>query len=326
MLTKIEAIWQEEKRKATQKPIDTNDFRLTLVDATAKFAIYGGLDASNFVMLAIGVTSRPPQLSTNSGSLDYFRHKRGDGKWLMVLRLRQPGLEAVFGRLCQDLIDATDGVSDEPALLTLFKDRLNLWKKLFQKGGAGLLEGHEIRGLLGELLFLKMLLVKGERSASSAVTAWVGPLGANQDFVFPSSAFEVKAIRPDSEAVSIASLEQLESNVPLTLVTIELISAATGDAGVVSLNSLTTEIESMLAIDAGALDLYKVRLLEAHYVENEFYETILFTAGQMNSFEVKAGFPRLLFSTVPTGIVSSSYSISIESIKPFIIQSDNYGK
>ncbi len=111
-MTRIEELWQEAIRQAGLKPIELNGYRLTRMALNSRFDIYAGVDASCFVLLAIGIHARPPNIATESSSLDYFRQQRQDGSWLMVLRLRQNGLESVFGRLCQDLIDAANGVPD----------------------------------------------------------------------------------------------------------------------------------------------------------------------------------------------------------------------
>ena len=150
MMTKIEELWRDALQQARNKPIEANGFRLTRMAPESRFDIYAGVDSSSFVLLAIGIHARPPNIATDSSSLDYFRQQRKDGSWLMVLRLRQNGLETVFGRLCQDLADAAEGVPDEKALVVLFRERLNLWKKLFQHGGSGFLQPHEIKGLTAE--------------------------------------------------------------------------------------------------------------------------------------------------------------------------------
>lgn len=65
-------------------------------------------------------------------------------------------LEQVFGRLCQDLIDAAAKVATEAALVSLFRERLLLWKRLFRDGGSGFLQKFQIKGLIAELLALDL--------------------------------------------------------------------------------------------------------------------------------------------------------------------------
>ncbi len=314
-MTKIEVLWAESLRQIGSRPIEENGFRLTRIDPETRFDIYAGVDASPFVLLAIGIHVRPPNIAMESSSLDYFRQQRQDGSWLMVLRLRQRGLEAVFGRLCQDLVDASSNVAGEEALIALFKERLNLWKRLFQDGGNGLLQVHQIKGLIAELLVLESLIGSGKRDYLETVVGWVGPLGADQDFLFSDSAIEVKAIRLGADCVTISSLGQLDCAVPMSLVVMVLREATPEEAVAVTINSLVARIEGAIASNPEALRVFNDRLLEAFYVEHEFYDTILFEAVAQYSYSVDEAFPKISADTVSQGIVSANYAISLESIE-----------
>lgn len=317
-MTKIEALWQEAIRQARLKPIEENGYRLTRMAPDSRFDIYAGIDASSFALLAIGIHARPPNVATESSSLDYFRQQRQDGSWLMVLRLRQNGLESVFGRLCQDLVDAAEGMPDEKALVGLFRDRLNLWKKLFQHGGSGFLQPHEIKGLIAELLVLESLLCNENRDAHETVVGWAGPLGADQDFMYADRAIEVKAIGPGAESVSISSLEQLDCPVPMHLILATLRQATPGELGAVGLNGLTTRIEGLIASSPEALNVFKERLLEARYVEHDFYDTVLFEPMSRISYRVDETFPKLVSDMVPAGVIKANYALDINVIAEFM--------
>lgn len=326
MMTKIESLWIEGAQQARLRPIEENGFRLLRFDDIEKFDIYAGVDSSEFILLAIGVHSRPPNVDLESSSLDYFRQQRQDGSWLMVLRLMGRGLSTVFGPLCQDLVDASASVVGESALISLFKDRLLLWKKLFMRSGDGLLKNHEIKGLVGELLFLESLIVQDKKDSLEAVTGWVGPLAADQDFLFSEAAFEIKSVNPSAETVCIASLGQLDCLVPLVLVRMALRSCRPEDSGAVGLNSVTARIEGAIASSPEALRVFKDRMLEAGYVEHDFYDTVLFRAEAINRYRVEADFPRIVSSMVVKGVTSASYEISLDSMHPFMQNLDaNHG-
>ena len=317
MMTKIEELWRDALQQARNKPMEANGFRLTRMAPESRFDIYAGVDSSSFVLLAIGIHARPPNIATDSSSLDYFRQQRKDGSWLMVLRLRQNGLETVFGRLCQDLADAAEDVPDEKALVVLFRERLNLWKKLFQHGGSGFLLPHEIKGLIAEMLILELLILDGKRDDHETVSGWIGPLGADQDFMYSDRAIEVKAIGPGAESISISSLEQLDCVVPMDMILATLRPATPGEPGAIGLNALAARIEGRIAGSPEALNIFKERLLEARYVEHEFYETVLFEPTSIAAYSVRSTFPKLVRNMVPVGIVGASYSIGIDSITDF---------
>lgn len=317
MTTKIEVLWKESLRHAQTNPIEPNGYRLNRITPESRFGIYAGVDSSSFLLLAICINFRPPNIATESTSLDYFRQQRKDGTWFMVLRLRQGGLETVFGRLCQDLVDAAEGMPDEKALVALFRDRLYLWKKLFQQGGRGLLQINQIKGLIAEMLVLEALIDRGEMSLEEAVSGWIGPAGADQDFLYSDQAFEVKAFALGAETISISSLKQLDCNVPLHLITLTMRQASTGDHNASSLNSIVARIEGKIAASPEALNVFRERLLEACYVDNDFYDTVLFEAAERTIYSVIDDFPKLTSATVASGVVGATYSISIEAISSF---------
>jgi len=316
-MTRIEELWRDALQQAKSKPIEATGFRLTKMDPEGRFDIYAGVDASSYVLLAIGVNARPPNIVTDSSSLDYFRQQRQDGTWLLVLRLRLNGLEPVFGRLCQDLVDASAAVPDQTALVALFKNRLNLWKKLFQHGGSGFLQPHEIKGLIAEMLVLESLIVDNKKDIHEAVTGWVGPLGADQDFFYSDRALEVKALAPGAESVSISSLEQLDCAVPLHLVAMILRQATPGEPGAISLNSLVARIEGKISTNPEALKTFRERLLEGRYVEHDFYDTVLFEPVSSACYRIEEPFPKLIRKMVSQGIVGASYAIGLDAISEF---------
>jgi len=314
----IEELWRDALQQAGNNQIEPNGYRLTRITSESRFDIYAGVDSSSFVLLAIGILARPPNIPTESSSLDYFRQQRMDGSWLMVLRLRENGLETVFGRLCQDLVDASEEVPDEKALVSLFRERFHLWKKLFQHSGNGLLQPHEIKGLIAELIVLLMIIHNGERDPLETVSGWIGPLSADQDFMYSDRSIEVKAVAPSVESISIASLEQLNCNVPIYLVVATLRPATSIEQRAVGLNALAAKVEGMIAESPDALRVFKERLLEAGYVEHEFYETVLFEPLSVVTYLVADAFPKIVRDMVPAGVVNASYSIEIDSITGFV--------
>ena len=315
MTTRIEEIWGDIGRVADTQPIAEGTYNIRRIDETFPFNVYGGIDGAGFALLAIGISRSPPALKLQSAALDYFRQQRNDGTWLMALRLREQALRGVFGRLSQDLIDAIRSVNDEAELVSLFRERLDLWKQLFDGGTSGRLELHEIKGLMAELMFFEDTVLEAKRSPLEAAAAWVGPTGADQDFQFSDEAVEVKAIGPGSEGVTISSLQQLEAVLPIRLSVRTLRAAAGDDTGAIDLNSLVRRIESAIAPVPDALALFRSRLLAARYVEGPWYDKVHFQALAREDFPVAEGFPRLIQSSVPHGVASATYVLSLDTLR-----------
>jgi hypothetical protein len=158
-------------------------------------------------------------------------------------------------------------------------------------------------------------VLSGERQPLEAVTAWVGPCGADQDFLLSDVAIEVKAISPGSEVISISSLQQLDALVPIRLSVHTLRPASADEPGAVGLNALVPRVEGHLASSPAALLLYGARLLEAGYVEDAHYDAVHFQPMSIEEFSVSATFPRLTKANVPQGVESASYAISLSALR-----------
>lgn len=315
MTTKIETIWDEIRDAVREQPLADGGYRIRQLGKESPFAIYSGVDSAGCVMLAIGIKRVPPAIAIDSQALDYFRQQRADGSWLMALRLRQKALAEVFGKLCQDLVDATELFSSEAELVALFRDRLILWKKLFDRTSDGRLKPFQVKGLIAELLVAESLLANKQLAPLAVITAWVGPTGADQDFQFADEAIEVKAIAPESEAVSISSLGQLDAQVPILLCVYTLRAATVGEAGVIGLNQLVPRLEGQLASSPESLVLLKDRLIEAGYVEDAYYDSVVFQPIRIEEFQVDDAFPKLTAAHVPSGIVGATYSLSLALLR-----------
>ncbi|GJG98559.1 PD-(D/E)XK motif protein [Cupriavidus pauculus] len=318
-MTRIESLWQTIRQEAAGSRIPEGEFRLVRIDLTHAFEIYAGVDGTSSVMLAVGVSGRPPVIDADSGALNYIRAQRAGGNWIMALRLAGVGLEQVFGRLCQDLIDTAAHVPTETALVSLFRERLLLWKRLFRDGSSGLLQKFQIKGLIAELLALESFMIDYPEDPAVAVVSWIGSFGADQDFLFADHAVEIKAISPGAEKVSIASAAQLCAEVPLELHLYVLRDCTPTEPGAISLPVLVNRIEQRLAERPDALNAFRTRMMEAEYVEHDHYLGVSFTLMETRRYAVCDDFPRLVRSKLPDAIADVTYSIMLSSIAPFQI-------
>lgn len=319
MATKIETVWSDCRRVAEIQPLKPGSMKLVHLAPGKPVDLYAGLDEKLRPLLALRVSRRPPQVSLESDALEQFRVQRTDGSWQMVLRLEKEGLEPVFGRLCQDLVDAAAEMTSEQELLDLFVSRLRLWERLFSHTDDGLLDLNRVRGLMAELLVLEQLLQAGKRSAADVVAGWVGPTGADQDFVYGDLALEVKSLIPGRATISISSLDQLDCAVPLRLIVVPLAKASYSAQHAISLNGMVARVEMLVSGDGTALDLLRSRLLEAGYVDHSGYDDQCFAPEDPAYFSVGPGFPRLLRGEMPPGVVDAQYQVGLSALQPFQI-------
>jgi hypothetical protein len=319
MKTRIEELWDAAAKWAAQKPLHADELRLTRIDVNCKFDVYAGIDGGLRPLFAVGLSFAPPKMDLESDSIEYFRQQRAGGSWVMALRLHDTELEPVFGRLAQDLSAEIESVVDQATLAALFTRRLRLWEQLFRNGRNGLLAAHQVRGLVGELLcFLSLLATK---SAEEVAMSWVGPYGADQDFVFDEAALEVKTIQEHVKSVSISSLEQLESDRSLLeLRVLTLRAAPNGNSEGMTLNALVAQIESRFAASPLALQRFKDALKETGYTQHPEYDKVFHVLGSSTRYVVGPGFPRLTRETVTSEIETAHYTLSLHAISPHAVQ------
>jgi hypothetical protein len=234
----------------------------------------------------------------------------------------------VFESLCIDLIEEVSTTNNEDDFVILLRRRIKSWQKLFLSSNDGLLPLSQIIGLIGELIILFDFIQSTTLSPSSAISAWQGPFGADQDFITNEWAAEVKTIRSDIKEVSIASLDQLNNaqHANLSLIVLYYLKASSDDAGSVTLNSIVTELEYFFENNLLLLREFKASLLEAGYVFHEQYGQIYIKVVNKESYEITENFPKLLRSNVASGISSAQYRVSLDSIAHFKEASYPYAK
>ena len=86
---------------------------------------------------------------------------------------------------------------------------INEWSDFFKKANSSKLSPNEQKGLIGELSLLNYFIDK--TGINSALGSWRGPISSSKDFIFDSTAFEVKCCEPSlaSSDIKISSLDQL---------------------------------------------------------------------------------------------------------------------
>ena len=184
-----------------QPPTAPSVFRR--VDETHPLSLYAGIDHDGRRVLMLVTANVPPQLPP-PGIVHVVCNQRENGEFAIILQLGRPEFDEVFGRLCQDLVDAT-----RTAVPTLGAEavlrRLGRWRKLLEVGQRTTLSDAALRGLIGELWFLQHVALR-RLGADAAVQGWVGPLDAPQDFIVGEEVFEIKTCTPAASHVTIASL------------------------------------------------------------------------------------------------------------------------
>ncbi|MFJ4720419.1 PD-(D/E)XK motif protein [Streptomyces luteogriseus] len=224
-------------------------------------------------------------------------------------------LREVFTPLAEDIACAARDAAPE-TVLERAVHRFTRWQELLRRvGETGL--GREARlGLYAELHYLRRHLMLA-LPAETAVSAWTGPEGTNQDFQLPAIAIEVKATSGKRAAtIRIANERQLDDHGAGRLILVRMaFDARRGGTGE-SLNTVVDDVRAALSASA-ATSRFEQRLALAGYLPHQrnLYDEPRYTLRQTDLWNVGEGFPRIVEAGLPAGVGNCSYEISVAGLE-----------
>ena len=283
------------------------------VDVDSFLEWYIGYKDINQKTLLI-VSHFEPKLLPTSKSVLISKGLREDGRWALSMTLMRPEQEGVFAILCSDIINYTGKASSEHIAMHLTENRYKQWHRLMEHQNKGLMDESRRKGLLGELLFLYEKLKSGY-PIISAVQGWVGPDGADQDFIYNDLWYEIKSVGVSAETVSISSLEQLDNLDPGELVVIRIDKCPPEKPESFTLNDQVKKVADLIKDDPDAPLLFESKLVKYGYIDLSEYGEQRYFFTKKDLFNVTDDFPRLTSAAVMPQIASAQYSISLSAIE-----------
>ena len=234
-------------------------------------------------------------------------------EWTLLFVLEDKSLSEIFVKFCWDLIECSRKVVDpEVAILVQYKK----WRLMFAKWSGDGMSDQAQKGLLGELLYLRELIdVMG---AESALMAWQGPEGCDQDFEFETGWAEVKTVKLSATEVSISSLQQLERADDGKLVVYFADKDGSKSETSKSVKDAVTDIVHQID-NPVYRDLFECKLARTGYFgcNSEFCK---YRVVKRLMYSVVKGFPRVTPESVPAEIATAQYAISLPAIQRFLIE------
>ncbi|MFJ5337739.1 PD-(D/E)XK motif protein [Pectobacterium sp. CHL-2024] len=299
-------------------PTPAADFTVVRVAEAGGIPIYWGRDTGAQCLLIVELQGdhaaqfRRDMVTLHGIGVD-LRNGDKDGGQRLVLTLARHINSDLFLGLCETLIGSLKNVADSAAALSVALAHLKRWKTFLAGRNARLLSPEEVRGLFGELHVLRRLY-QDTLTQAGAVEAWCGPNDSHQDFIFGDRAIEVKSLSGrERSAVRISSEDQLESLADeLFLLTLRLIERPDAEQAL-SLNGAVALITGELT-DSEAVEQFMSKLADVGYAPLAEYDSPCFVVRDVQGYHVHGGFPRLIRSELPTGIVKVAYDIRLETI------------
>lgn len=282
-----------------------------LVDDSHPLKFYVGIDEKGrYALEYIGSFVHNKNVKS-SNLIEINHYKMAKDEKSMVLSLTDTSCLKEFCIFCNDLVESTSKLSkfSKKGYETLCNLYFT-WQKMFKSHSETMSE-HEIKGLIGELLFLKdeMFPLWG---ISNSISSWAGPDSSKKDFSIESTWYEIKTIEYGKKTVGISSLEQLESLVDGFLVVYQLEKMSPGFHGI-TINCLANEILHMISFLPDK-QLFLDKLNKVGFSFSDLYDEYVYDKRDLSKYRVNESFPKLVKDRVPQAIAKATYEITLPDI------------
>lgn len=278
------------------------------VDEIHPLEILIGLnDSGQKTLRFIGSFSRAKVKGTKTIDVNHYII---NNKMAISFSLTDYSFEDLFYLFCNDLIDSSRNINQEQGYAFLV-NRYEKWKG-FSNSTRKYLSENEIKGLIGELIFLKDELID-LYGVSKSISGWSAPEPTKKDFSYDDIWYEVKVVSKGT--VSISSIEQLDSDREgyLVIYHFEKISPESHN---ISINSLVNEIFSKIEIDTDRTE-FILKLVQVGYYKEDYYDDFVFSITKKDFYLVNSDFPRLIREDINKAIYDAKYELIINMLEGF---------
>ncbi len=231
----------------------------------------------------------------------------------LVLILNERSNWELFLTLCDDLVQTTRQAESTAVAVQIILRRLSRWHDFLSRKRSGLMPEEKIKGLIGELLFIRDRLIP-EFGAGPAIRFWQGPEGLPQDFNVGNAAVEVKCQSGAANPyVKITSPDQLCPQLPEMYLYVVILGKAPPDTeNAVNLPDLAAQIRNLLyAENSDQIERFNDLLYMIGYMESESYRNFSYITAGEKMYHITEGFPRICSSDIHHGIVKLSYHVNL---------------
>lgn len=255
-------------------------------------------------------------------SIEYFREKN-----LIVLQLTDIDFNDLFDDLILSLYHGIKSFKLVDEYSNHFIQAFYRWSEFFEDKKTDLLSEEAIKGIMGELLILKMLISVPDRpEINSLLNAWTGLYDKGNDFEMESKNLEVKAKSPTSLDVKISSEFQLEiqPGKGLELFVVSLLSDFTEG---IHIRDLIIEIKNLVQASSGDNTILWKALSQKNITAKNLgqYDRYRFKPINWVSYNCAAeDFPKLNRLNIPKAISGLKYTLRTNLLASFIIEQRDF--
>lgn len=246
-------------------------------------------------------------------NLEFFEDDENKKK-IICLKLKSNYLFDIYLEFIASIIKSISTLDSEKVVVNEVIKKINIWIKFFRKERFEGLSEEEVRGLIGELLFIKKLSLKKEDFKKN-INQWKGCENGLHDFDFKDKKAEIKTFAKNGIIrISIPDQLDIEKNKNIYLICFGLLKKD----GQFSLNDLIEEIKEKLDDDLSFI--FKDKLKSYGYFEihkndyNEKYRNF-----DEHFYKITSEFPKILNKDTQSGITNITYGLDTNLLSSFDI-------
>lgn len=285
------------------------------VNSTHLLDLYAGIDEmARWTLLLI--SEYPPLKASSSRMIQVKSGRRPDKKWSLSFSLIDDSYRDMFVLFCEDIVNSSACIANKEKATRFVGKRYKEWREMLANGRGNVLSPEEIKGLLGEMYFLKEYL-SVKYGAEKAALSWTGPRRLPQDYIIDDTWYEVKTVASSRTEVGISSVEQLDCTKAGELAVIRADKTSVTNTNALNLNGLYSALLALL--DDGTKERFSTMLLQYGYYPRPEYEDeeYTFEVKTVTRYAVTSDFPCIRRANIPESITEVKYSLALAAIDSF---------
>jgi len=298
-----------------------SEFEFKRLDADCRSELNIGLnlkfDRCLILELPRGVDAEIQSLTMENLTLSYYNETN-----YIVVQLLDSSYNDLFNDLILSIYQHIHLLSSPSEYIQAFIHTFHKWTGFFDTRKAGKLQPDELKGIFGELLFLRDLLsTTGALKFNEILSSWRGPYGQSKDFVTNMKDTEVKTIDTIKNDIAISSEYQLEPE-PGKTIELAVVAVEADFLNGISLKTLVSDLKNLIIEKQGDTTiLFEALFQKGLSVRNLFeYDNFRFRPLSLTVYDCcRKDFPKISRSTLVPEIFQVSFHLRLSLLNDFIL-------
>ncbi len=241
-----------------------------------------------------------------------------------IIRSTNKAYNEIFSAMSENMYDNLKNNDDEIKSASVFFKRIADWQLFFQKNNISGLTEESQRGLYGELLFIKEILVGKLKAPINQILNWTGPKSRQHDFQFTYAAIEVKtSSSKQHQKIFISNEQQLDESQVKNLFVYH-VSLSILDNHIDTLPKLVNDVRTLIDTNLLIRSFFEECLIIRGYINAQAgrYQLTGYMVRESNLFHVTKEFPKIVEKNLPIGVGDVTYSIALSECKKYSVSFD----